>query len=167
MNIWNYIKMKMSIIAVGKIKEKFYRDALDEYAKRLSRYCTFEIQEVLDEKEPVNSSFALIEICKKKEAERILKRIHPNAYIITLEILGEKLDSLELAKKIEQLQITGTSHIQFIIGGSFGLHKSIVKQANMHLSFSTLTFPHQLMRVLLLEQIYRSFRITNKEPYHK
>jgi 23S rRNA (pseudouridine1915-N3)-methyltransferase len=159
--------MKINIISVGKIKEKFYRDALLEYQKRLSKYCTFQILEVADEKEPANVSDALIDQCKKREADRILKHIHPNAYVITLEILGEHLTSEALAKKIEQLQVTGTSHIQFVIGGSYGLHDSVIKKANMHLSFSKLTFPHQLMRVILSEQIYRAFRINNKEPYHK
>jgi 23S rRNA (pseudouridine1915-N3)-methyltransferase len=159
--------MKINIIAVGKIKENFYKDAIDEYRKRLSKYCTFEIKEVIDEKGPANFSDALIEICKEKEANRILKQIHPTAYIITLEILGEKINSIELANKIEQLQITGTSNIQFIIGGSYGLHNSIINKSDMHLSFSKLTFPHQLMRVILSEQIYRSFRIINNEPYHK
>jgi len=159
--------MKISIIAVGKLKEKFYKDAIHEYSKRLSKYCTFEIFEVMDEKEPVNSSDALIEICKEKEAVRILKQIHPSAYLITMEILGEDVTSLKLADKIKQLQIDGTSNIQFVIGGSFGLHASVIEKANMHLSFSKLTFPHQLMRVILSEQIYRAFRIINKEPYHK
>lgn len=159
--------MKISIIAVGKIKEKFYRDALQEYQKRLSKYCAFQVQEVADEKEPTNVSEALIEQCKKREADRILKKVQPNAYIVTLEILGEHLTSEQLASRLEQLQVSGKSHIQFVIGGSYGLHESVIKRANMHLSFSKLTFPHQLMRVILSEQIYRAFRINNREPYHK
>lgn len=159
--------MKINIIAVGKIKEKFYRDAILEYQKRLSKYCSFQIIEVADEKDPANVSDALIEQGKKREAERILKQIHPNAYVVTLEILGEHLTSEQLASRLVAIQLTGKSHIQFIIGGSYGLHNSITNVADMHLSFSKLTFPHQLMRVILSEQIYRAFRINNKEPYHK
>ncbi len=159
--------MKVSIIAVGKIKERFYKEAILEYSKRLSKYCTYEIIEVLDEKEPVNKSTALIELCKEKEANRILKCIQPASHLITLEILGAELNSMELSSVINDLAIRGVSNIQFVIGGSNGLHDSIIKKADMHLSFSKLTFPHQLMRVILSEQIYRSFRIINKEPYHK
>ena len=159
--------MKINIIAVGKIKEKFYRDAILEYQKRMSKYCTFQVLEVADEKEPANVSDALIDQCKKREADRILKQVQPNAYIITMEILGEYLTSEQFALKLDKLQVEGNSHIQFIIGGSYGLHDSVIIEADMHLSFSKLTFPHQLMRVILSEQIYRAFRINNKEPYHK
>lgn len=159
--------MKITIISVGKIKEKFYTDAINEYSKRLSRYCKLNIIQVADEKTEENSSDTEIDLIKEKEATRILKQVPDNAYVIALEILGKQLDSVELAKKIEQLGIRGTGHIVFIIGGSLGLHQSVSNRADLKLSFSKMTFPHQLMRVILLEQIYRSYRIINHEPYHK
>lgn len=159
--------MKVTILCVGKIKEKFYRDAIAEYEKRLSRYCKLEIVEVADEKTPDNAS-ELVELqIKEKEAERMEKYIKDGAYIIALAIEGKQLDSVELSEKIEQLGTGGTSHIIFIIGGSLGLADRILKRADYKLSFSKMTFPHQLMRVILLEQIYRSYRIMNREPYHK
>ena len=159
--------MKISIVCVGKIKEKFFRSAIDEYSKRLSRYCKLEIIEVTDEKTPDNASDHEVELIKDKEGERILKNIGGDAYVIALAILGKQLSSEELAEKIEKLGIQGTSHIQLIIGGSLGLSDKVLKRADMLLSFSKMTFPHQLMRVVLLEQIYRGFRIMNNEPYHK
>lgn len=159
--------MKISIIAVGKIKEKYYRDAVAEYAKRLSRYCKLEIIEAEDEKTPDKASPALENQIKEKEAERVLKYIKEDAYVITLEIRGKMYDSPEFAGNLAGLGVQGISHIQFIIGGSLGLHEKICKRADMALSFSYMTFPHQLMRVILLEQIYRAFRIANNEPYHK
>lgn len=159
--------MKVTILCVGKIKEKFYRDAIAEYEKRLSRYCKLEIVEVADEKTPDNAS-ELVELqIKEKEAERMEKYIKDGAYVIALAIEGKQLDSVELSEKIEQLGTGGTSHIIFIIGGSLGLADRILKRADYKLSFSKMTFPHQLMRVILLEQIYRSYRIMNREPYHK
>lgn len=159
--------MKITIIAVGKIKEKYFSDAVKEYEKRLSRYCKLDIIEVEDEKTPDKAVSAEEEQIKAKEAERILKHIKDDAFVVTLEINGEMLDSVELAHKLEKLGVQGVSHIQFIIGGSLGLHNSICSKAQLHLSFSKMTFPHQLMRVVLLEQIYRSYRIINGEPYHK
>ncbi|MBQ2288258.1 MAG: 23S rRNA (pseudouridine(1915)-N(3))-methyltransferase RlmH [Lachnospiraceae bacterium] len=159
--------MKISIVCVGKIKEKFFRSAIDEYSKRLSRYCKLEIIEVTDEKTPDNASDHEVELIKDKEGERILKNIGGDAYVIALAILGKQLSSEELAEKIEKLGIQGTSHIQLIIGGSLGLSDKVLKRADMLLSFSKMTFPHQLMRVVLLEQIYRSYRIIQNEPYHK
>lgn len=159
--------MKISIVCVGKIKEKFFRSAIDEYSKRLSRYCKLEIIEVTDEKTPDNASDHEVELIKDKEGERILKNIGGDAYVIALAILGKQLSSEELAEKIEKLGIQGTSHIQLIIGGSLGLSDKVLKRADMLLSFSKMTFPHQLMRVILLEQVYRSYRIINGEPYHK
>ena len=159
--------MKVTILCVGKIKEKFYRDAIAEYEKRLSRYCKLEIVEVADEKTPDNAS-ELVELqIKEKEAERMEKYIKDGAYVIALAIEGKQLDSVELSEKIEQLGTGGISHIIFIIGGSLGLADRILKRADYKLSFSKMTFPHQLMRVILLEQIYRSYRIMNREPYHK
>ena len=159
--------MKITIITVGKIKEKYLKDAIAEYSKRLSKYCKLEIIEVADEKTPDNASEVVEESIRSKEAERILKYVKDDAYVITLEINGKQLTSEELADKIEKLGIQGTSHIAFIIGGSIGLGKEVLAKSNYALSFSKMTFPHQLMRVILLEQIYRSYRIINGEPYHK
>ncbi len=159
--------MKITIIVVGKIKEKFYRDAIAEYTKRLSRYCKLEILEVEDEKTPDKASELEERQIKEKEAERILKYIKDDAFVMTLEIAGKMFDSVEFADKLEKLGVQGTSHIQFVIGGSLGLHESVCKRANLAVSFSKMTFPHQLMRVILLEQIYRGYRIIHGEPYHK
>ena len=159
--------MKITIITVGKIKEKYLKDAIAEYTKRLSKYCKLEIVEVADEKTPDNASEVVEDSIRAKEAERILKYVKDDAYIITLEIQGKQLTSEELAEKIDKLGIQGTSHIIFIIGGSIGLGEAVLKKSNFALSFSKMTFPHQLMRVILLEQVYRSYRIINGEPYHK
>ncbi|MBD9054644.1 MAG: 23S rRNA (pseudouridine(1915)-N(3))-methyltransferase RlmH [Eubacterium ventriosum] len=159
--------MKITVLTVGKIKEKFYTAAIDEYSKRLSRYCKLNIIQVADEKTIENSTEKEMDIIKAKEGERILKNIPDDAFVITLEINGKMLDSEELADKINKLGIMGESHIVFVIGGSLGLHHDVSKRANFKLSFSKMTFPHQLMRVILLEQIYRSYRIINNEPYHK
>ena len=159
--------MNITIVCVGKIKEAFYKDAVNEYAKRLSRYCKFQVIEVADEKTPDHASETVEDAIRAKEGERILKYIKEDAYIITLEINGKQLASEELARKIETLGIQGTSHIIFIIGGSIGLGKEVIARSDCALSFSKMTFPHQLMRVILLEQIYRSYRIINGEPYHK
>lgn len=159
--------MKVSILCVGKVKEKFYREAIDEFTKRLGRYCKLEIIEVADEKTDEQASDTEIRLVKEKEGERLLKNIKEDAYVIALCIDGKQLDSEELSEKIEKLGIQGISHICFIIGGSLGLSDAVVKRADFKLSFSKMTFPHQLMRVILLEQIYRGYRIMNHEPYHK
>lgn len=159
--------MKITLITVGKIKEKYLRDAIAEYSKRLSRYCKLEIIEVADEKTPDHASDVVEKTIRDKEAERIMKYVKEDAYVITLEINGKLLSSEELSAKINQLGIQGTSHIIFIIGGSIGLGKEVLARSDYALSFSKMTFPHQLMRVILLEQIYRSYRIINGEPYHK
>lgn len=159
--------MKITLITVGKIKEKYLKDAIAEYSKRLSRYCKLEIVEVADEKTPDNASDTAEDAIRDKEGERILKYIKEDAYVITLEIAGKMLTSEEMAEKIDKLGVQGTSHIIFIIGGSIGLGREILKRSDYALSFSKMTFPHQLMRVILLEQIYRSYRIINHEPYHK
>ena len=159
--------MKITILTVGKIKEKFYADAISEYSKRLSRYCKLEVVQVADEKTAEDCTENEIEIIKQKEADRLLKHMSEDAYVITLEINGNAIDSIELANKINKLGISGTSHIIFVIGGSLGLHKSVSDRADYKLSFSKMTFPHQLMRVILLEQIYRSYRIIHNQPYHK
>ena len=159
--------MRITILCVGKIKEKFYSDAVAEYAKRLSKYCKLEIVEVPDEKTPDGASAVVEEQIKEKEGKRILEKIKEDAFVCTLEIAGKRLTSEGLAQWMEKLAVSGTSHIVFVIGGSLGLHSSVLKRSNMGLSFSDMTFPHQLMRVILTEQIYRAFRIINKEPYHK
>ena len=159
--------MKISIVCVGKIKEKFYTQAIAEYVKRLSRYCNLNIIEVADEKTKEQATEHEIAIVKHKEGERILKSIREDSYVIALAINGKMFDSVELSEKIEKLGVLGTSHTYFVIGGSLGLSDQVLKRANFHLSFSKMTFPHQLMRVILLEQIYRSYRIMNHEPYHK
>ena len=159
--------MKISILCVGKVKEKFYRDAIDEFSKRLSRYCKLEIIEVADEKTLEEASDTEIKIVKDKEGERLLKNIKEDAYVICLCIDGKQLDSEELSEKMEQLAIQGKSHICFVIGGSLGLADAVIRRADFKLSFSKMTFPHQLMRVILLEQIYRAFKINEGSTYHK
>lgn len=159
--------MKITIIAVGRIKERFYRDAVAEYEKRLSRYCRLDICEVADEKTPDGASAAEEAAILDKEADRILSRLDQDSYVITLEIDGKKLDSVAFGKKIEQLGVSGKSHLSFVIGGSLGLHDKVKRRADMAVSFSDMTFPHQLMRVILLEQLYRGYRIIKGEPYHK
>ncbi len=159
--------LSIKILAVGQIKEKFYREAIAEFEKRLSRYTKLTIIEVPDEKTPDNASEAQNQAIKSKEGERLLKHIKENDFVITLEIKGKELDSQSLAQKLNQLAVDGTSSIVFVIGGSLGLSREVCSRSNFALSFSPMTFPHQLMRVILLEQIYRSFRINNNEPYHK
>jgi 23S rRNA (pseudouridine1915-N3)-methyltransferase len=159
--------MKITVIAVGKIKEKFFRDAVCEYEKRLGRYCKLEIIQVEDEKTPDRAGEATELAIKKKESDRILKYVRDDAYVVTLEIQGKTYTSEGFANLLDKLAVSGVSHIQFIIGGSLGLHPDVCQRADTSVSFSEMTFPHQLMRVILLEQIYRGYRIINHEPYHK
>ncbi len=159
--------MIIDIIAVGKVKEKYVNEGIKEYTKRLSRYTSLNIIEVDDEKAPEKLSNRDKDIIKKKEGERILNKITQDSYVIALSIDGKGLSSEEFADKINNLMIEGSSHITFIIGGSLGLSDEVLKRAQMKLSFSKMTFPHQLMRMILLEQVYRSFRIIRNEPYHK
>ena len=159
--------MKITLRTVGKIKEKYLKDAIAEYSKRLSKYCKLEIIEVADEKTPDNASEVVENVIRDKEGERLLKYVKDDAFVITLEIKGKMMTSEELAEKIDTLGIRGVSHIMFIIGGSIGLGEDVIKRSDFALSFSKMTFPHQLMRVILLEQIYRSYRIISGEPYHK
>lgn len=159
--------MKITILCVGKVKEKFYRDAIGEFEKRLSKYCCLEIVEVADEKTPDKAGEALEEQIKEKEGSRLLSRIKDDALVCTLEIAGRKYSSAEFANWLEKSAVSGKSNIVFVIGGSLGLHKSVLARSDMALSFSDMTFPHQLMRVILCEQIYRAYRINNGEPYHK
>lgn len=159
--------MKITILCVGKIKEKYFREGIAEYTKRLSRYCKLEIIEVADEKTPDGASPKEEEMIKEKEASRLLSHIKEGAYVIALAIEGKQYSSEEFADKIERLGINGTSHIIFLIGGSLGMSADLLKKSNELLSFSKMTFPHQMMRMVLLEQIYRGYRIINGEPYHK
>lgn len=152
---------------MGKIKEKYLSSGISEYTKRLVRYCKMEIIEVQDEKTPDGASQAVEEKIKEKEGRRLEKYIKEDAYVIALAIDGKQLDSVELSKKIETLGVSGVSHIMFLIGGSLGLQRNLLERADYKLSFSKMTFPHQLMRMLLLEQLYRSYRIMKGEPYHK
>lgn len=159
--------MKISIACVGKIRETFYRDAISEYEKRLGKYCRLEFLEVADEKTPDGASGAMEEQIKEREAGRLLGKIREDAFVCTLEIAGRRLSSEAFARWMEGLAAQGRSHIVFVIGGSLGLHESVRKRSDLALSFSDMTFPHQLMRVILAEQIYRAFRIAHGEPYHK
>lgn len=159
--------MKITLVTVGKVKEKYLRDAIEEYKKRLSKYCKLEILEVQDEKTPDSASENQENLIRSKEGDRIMKYLKDDAYVITLEIGGKMLDSLEFSKKIESLGIQGKSHLIFVIGGSIGLGQQVLSRSDLALSFSKMTFPHQLMRVILLEQIYRGYRIMAGEPYHK
>jgi 23S rRNA (pseudouridine1915-N3)-methyltransferase len=159
--------MKITLICVGKLKEKYLTQGVGEYVKRLGRYCSLELIELADEKTPDNAGEAMEDIIKKKEGDRILKALKTDSYCIALAIEGDMLSSEELAGKIDALGVSGISHISFIIGGSLGLSGEVLKRADYKLSFSKLTFPHQLMRMILLEQIYRSYRINSNQPYHK
>lgn len=159
--------MNLTVVCVGRCKEAFYRDAVSEYAKRLSKYCDFRIVEVADEKTKEHASAREEELILDKEAERIEKMLRTDDYVIALAIKGKKQDSVQFSKRIETLMNTGKSRIVFVIGGSLGLHERILLRADDQVSFSDMTFPHQLMRVILSEQIYRAFRIMNGEPYHK
>lgn len=159
--------MKITLVCVGKIKEKYFTGAVAEYAKRLSRYAKLEIAELADEKTPDGASPAQELQIKAREGDRILKALPENSYVIALAIEGKRFSSEELAEFIHARGLQGDSHLAFVIGGSLGLDARVLKRADLLLSFSDLTFPHQLMRVILLEQIYRSFRIINHEPYHK
>lgn len=159
--------MRITIVCVGKLKEGFYREAVAEYAKRLSRYCKLEIIEVADERTPDGASGPAAEQIREKEAGRILEKLRDGAFVCTLEIGGKRFSSEAFAGWMEKLAVNGTSHITFVIGGSLGLHESVRKRSDLALSFSDMTFPHQLMRVILTEQIYRVFCINNGTPYHK
>lgn len=159
--------MKITILSVGKIKEKYLSDAIAEYVKRLGRYCKLNIIQVQDEKTPDSIHESQRQLILEKEASRLMSHLDDSSYLIALAINGKQLSSEELAEKINILGLNGKSSITFVIGGSLGLSEEILSRADMLLSFSKMTFPHQLMRVILLEQIYRGFKIINREPYHK
>lgn len=158
--------LHINIIAIGKIKENYLKEGIEEYKKRLSRFCDLKITELIDEKIPQNASVKEEEIIKIKEGNSILKSLDKEAYKIVLDLKGKECNSVELAETIEKISLNN-SNINFIIGGSLGLSEEVIKIADAKISFSKLTFPHQLMRVFLLEQIYRSFKILNNEQYHK
>ena len=159
--------MSMTIIAVGKMKEKPYRQMADEYLKRLSRYGKVEEIELPDLPEPANSSPAIEMQIKEKEGEAILSRIRPSDYVIAMTIPGKQWDSPGLSRHMDGLMNRGQSNLVFLIGGSFGMHPSIKAQAAVKLSMSPMTFPHHLLRVMLLEQIYRGYQINAGTRYHK
>ncbi len=159
--------MKITVVCVGKLKEKYFSDGVEEYKKRMGRYAKVDIAEVPDEKAPETLSPAQEEQVKAKEGERILKKIPDDAFVVALCIDGKMLSSEEFAKFFEDKALSGVSSIAFVIGGSLGLSKAVIDRADYKLSFSKMTFPHQLMRMVLMEQVYRSFRIIKNEPYHK
>lgn len=159
--------MRISIIAVGKIKEKYIKEGIAEYSKRLSRFCDLEIIEVDDEQAPDNISAAQEIQIKKKEAEKMRKKIKEGAYVIALDLKGEKVDSEGFAKKLKGCFVSGVSHIVILIGGSLGFDEDLLKETKWRLSMSEMTFPHQLARFILLEQLFRCFKINNGETYHK
>lgn len=159
--------MEIRILSVGKIKEKYLTAGIQEYAKRLSRYCKLNFIQVPDEKTPDKASDSLNNQIKNTEGGRLLKNIREQDYVIALALDGKMLDSVELSKKLGQLGVEGKSSIVFVIGGSLGLSDQVLNRADFKLSFSRMTFPHQLMQMILLEQIYRGYRILNNEPYHK
>ena len=158
--------LHIDIICVGKLKEKYLKDAIDEYSKRLSRYCTLNIVELPDEKIPDTNSDKLLEEVKNKECERIKNMIKKDSYTVALDLKGKQYSSIDFSKHIEDISLINSS-ITFIIGGSLGLTDSLLNTLNEKISFSKMTFPHQLIRVFLLEQIYRAFKISNNEAYHK
>lgn len=159
--------MKVGIVAVGKLKERYLKDGIGEYAKRLSRFCDLQLLEVEDEQAPDSLSVMQEEQVKKKEALRILSRIKDGTFLIVLDVKGEKMSSEGFAESLQTCFSRGRSNITFIIGGSLGLDAELVKKADLRLSFSDMTFPHQLTRLILLEQLFRAFKIMNHETYHK
>ncbi|MBQ9833262.1 MAG: 23S rRNA (pseudouridine(1915)-N(3))-methyltransferase RlmH [Clostridia bacterium] len=159
--------MTVKIICVGKLKERFYEDAVKEFAKRLSRYASFDIIEVSDEKAPEQLCSSQKTQVKRCEGERILAHIQSGEYVIATAIDGKMLKSEELSEKLSDIMLSGKSRIVFVIGGSLGLSDEVLARADFKLSFGKATFSHQIFRIMLLEQIYRSFKIMNNEPYHK
>lgn len=159
--------MNITIVCIGKLKEKYWVSAIEEYSKRLSKYCTLVIDELKEERLPDNASTAEEEAVKVAEGKNILKRIKKDSYVITLEIKGNQLSSEKLADKINHLGVDGKSDLVFVIGGSLGLSEEVSQRSDSKLSFSAMTFPHQMMRVFLLEQVYRAFKIIKNESYHK
>lgn len=159
--------MNIKLITVGKLKEKYLVQGINEYVKRLGAYGKIQIIEVPDEKAPENLSEAQMIQVKEKEGERILGKIKDGEYVFALAIEGKNPSSESFAKQLEQLQIQGKSQFVFVIGGSLGLSRAVMQRSNTQISFGKMTYPHQLMRLILVEQIYRAMRINHGEPYHK
>ena len=159
--------LHINIICVGKLKEKYLQDAIAEYSKRLSKYCNFNITELFDEKVPDNLNESIINNIKEKEAEKIISHIDKNSYVMTLDLKGRQFTSEEFSKKIEDISLNSSSNITFIIGGTLGLSEGVLKRSNELICFSKMTFPHQLIRVFLVEQLFRAFKISNNETYHR
>ncbi|MGE5702946.1 MAG: 23S rRNA (pseudouridine(1915)-N(3))-methyltransferase RlmH [Clostridia bacterium] len=159
--------MQITIVTVGKLKEKYLKEGIEEYSKRLSAYCKLQVVEVADEKAPEELSATEMEQVKRKEGERILAQLKPEQYVIALAIDGQMWSSEKLSAELDRLATYGKSQVAFVIGGSLGLANVVLKRADVQLSFSKMTFPHQLMRLVLVEQVYRGFRIMRGEPYHK
>ena len=158
--------LSINILCIGKIKEKFFRDAIDEYSKRLSKYCKLNIVELPDEKIPDNASDKIAQSIKLKESNNIINHIKKDSYVICLDLKGKEYSSENLSKHIDELSLS-TSNITFVIGGSLGIHNELLSFSNESICFSKMTFPHQLIRIFLLEQIFRCFKISNGETYHK
>lgn len=159
--------MNIKLICVGKLKEKYWRDACTEYSKRLSRFCKLSILEIPDEATPDNANDTQITAILNKEGEKILSNVRENEYLVSLCIEGIRFDSVGFSQKMNEIMLSGKSQITFVIGGSCGLSDEVKKRSNLKLSFSDMTFPHQLMRIILLEQVYRGFKILGNESYHK
>ena len=156
----------INIICVGKLKEKYLKDAIDEYSKRLSKYCNLNIIEIQDEKLPGKVNDSIAKDIKQKECTKILNAIKKDSYVMALDLRGKQFTSEEFSKKIDDVPVKGFSNITFIIGGTLGLTEEVLNSANEFISFSKMTFPHQLIRVFLLEQVFRGFKISNNETYH-
>ena len=159
--------MKVRIVCVGKLKEKYLKEAIDEYKKRLGRYCSFDIIEVEDEMAPDKLSPALEERVKKTETDRILKQVRAGSFLVIMEVKGKRMSSEDFAKELRTLAVDGISDVTFVIGGSLGLHRDVMERADLKFSMSDLTFTHQLARLILIEQVYRAFKIIKGEPYAK
>ena len=159
--------MNITIISVGKIKEKYLKLGIEEFSKRLTRYCKLTMIELPDEKTPDGASEREMEIIKNKEGQQILNKIKDNTFVIAMDLAGEMKTSEQFARQLSQLGVQGNSNVTFIIGGSLGLSDDVKARANYRLCFSKMTFPHQLFKLMLLEQVYRAYRINNNEPYHK
>lgn len=159
--------MKITVVAVGKLKEKYLKEGINEYSKRLSRFCELQVIEVDDEQAPDNLSVSQEKQVKKREAERIMKKVKEESTLIVLDLKGKKLNSEEFSDKLNSFFISGKSHLTFVIGGSLGLDEELIQKADFRLCLSNMTFPHQLARLILLEQIFRAFKILNNETYHK
>ena len=160
-------RMNITVLCIGKLKEKYWTDAIAEYSKRLSRFCSLTIQELKEERLPDNASPAQEQAVIEAEGENLLKHIRNTSYVIALDVKGKGLSSEQLAQKMDQLGVQGNSDVVFVIGGSLGLSQKLLARADFKLSFSAMTFPHQMMRVILLEQVYRAFKINRNEAYHK